>query len=309
MLASSLLQTAVNAYRKAGLSEDSKRTRFEMEAKIVASRAEMAPVTFETIIPAEDMELFLSGIVDPDAAQTLANIAGSFLQRLDELEASIARQEQQAPLAARISQTIIADNRVSAIVGSVDDDPYGRLLRQATIEMSLNDVWLVAALERAIEVHHLTPEHLVGWVGRSGLFDDLTLILEGIGAWYEGDLVKAIHVLVPQVERGLRGIVSSLERPVTKPSRKVPGVSVAIGMGDILYEDEVRSALGPRVTLHLLTIYADPRGFNLRNELAHGLLKAEEIHRGLVAHVVHSMLLLGVWDLLARADKGVAAKP
>jgi lysyl-tRNA synthetase, class I len=44
-------------------------------------------------------------------------------------------------------------------------------------------------------------------------------------------------------------------------------------MGDILYDNDIASKLGllgPNVVLYLLTLHADPRGFNIRNELAHG---------------------------------------
>jgi lysyl-tRNA synthetase, class I len=58
-------------------------------------------------------------------------------------------------------------------------------------------------------------------------------------AWYEGDLVKAVHVLVPQVENGLRSIVGHFGKPVTKPHSTVADVGVAIGMGDILYSEEL----------------------------------------------------------------------
>jgi len=68
--------------------------------------------------------------------------------------------------------------------------------------------------------------------------------MEGVSAWYEQDFVKAVYVLAPQVEKGLRSIVSKLGRPITKHHPKIPGVGVVIGMGDILYSDEIRDALG-----------------------------------------------------------------
>jgi lysyl-tRNA synthetase class 1 len=92
--------------------------------------------------------------------------------------------------------------------------------------------------------------------------------MEGVTAWYDQDFVKAAHVLVPQIEVGLRAIVSQIGKPVTKPHPTIQGVSVAIGMGDMLYTKDVRDALGDDLTIHFLALYADPRGFNLRNDLA-----------------------------------------
>jgi len=160
---------------------------------------------------------------------------------------------------------------------------------------------LDAALERAKERHALTPHHFVGWAARTGLFENLSLLLEGVKAWYEEDWVKAVHVLVPQIELGLRGIVAALGKPITRPHPTVPGVSVAIGMGDILYSKEIAPALGEDLTLHFLAIYADPRGFNLRNDLAHGLLGPERINRGQTVRLIHTLLVFGIWEELAKA--------
>jgi lysyl-tRNA synthetase class 1 len=144
---------------------------------------------------------------------------------------------------------------------------------------------------------------ITGWAGRSGLFDDLTLLMEGVAAWFDQDYVKAVHVLVPQVEKGLRCIASKLNRPITKPHPTLPGVGVAIGMGDILYNEEMRERLGSELTLHFLTLYADPRGFNLRNEVAHGLIGANGIHYAVATRIIHTLLVFGIWEVFSKAPK------
>jgi len=65
-----------------------------------------------------------------------------------------------------------------------------------------------------------------------GLFVDMSLLLEGVAAWERGDHVKAAHVLIPQIERGLRKVADSIGVPITKPHPTIPGTSVAIGMGE-----------------------------------------------------------------------------
>ena len=74
-------------------------------------------------------------------------------------------------------------------------------------------------------------------------------------------------------------------------------------MGDILYSPEVADALGSDITLHCLTLYADPRGFNLRNDMAHGLMSAEQMSSNVAARLIHTLFVLGVWEQLAEARK------
>jgi lysyl-tRNA synthetase class 1 len=124
-----------------------------------------------------------------------------------------------------------------------------------------------------------------------------------VRAWYEGDLIKTVHVLIPQVECGLRGIVAKLGQPVTKAHPTVAGVGIAVGMGDILNADAVREALGPDLTLHFLALYSDPRGFNLRNTVAHGLVRQSAINTSLVRLLILTLLIFGVWKELAAARR------
>jgi lysyl-tRNA synthetase class 1 len=285
------------------MREDSQRVRVLMERKIAQSRELMKAVTFERTISRDDMERFLSEVVVDDLGMTFARIASEFVQRRSDVERQVSELIEQSPLMATISQSIIAEKHVAAKVGSVEDDPFGRLIQQAAQGMSLADIWLVRALDRTLEVHKPRPGHFASWAARTGLFDDLTFLVEGIAAWYDEDFLKAVHVLVPQVEAGLRAIVSKLGKPVTKPHPTVPDVSVAIGMGDILYSKGITAVLGPDITLHFLTLYADPRGFNLRNDIAHGLLRADSMHFALASRVIHTLLLLGVWKELAEARK------
>ncbi|MCS6287332.1 MAG: DUF4209 domain-containing protein [Nitrospira sp.] len=308
MLAASVLQTATNAFHSAGLKDDARRVRVVMEQKIAQSHELLKPISVERTITREDMERFLSEIVVPDAGTTLVRIASEFLNRKAALEEQLKRLSEEAPLMATMPHSIMADHHVAAKVGSVEDDLSGRLIQHAAQSIALGDIYLDAALERAKEKHTLTPHHFVSWAARTGLFENLSLLLEGVKAWYEEDWVKTVHVLVPQIELGLRNIVAALGKPITKPHPTVPGVGVAIGMGDILYSKEIVAALGEDLTLHFLAIYADPRGFNLRNDLAHGLLGSSQINRGQTVRLIHTLLVLGIWDSLAKARKTASAE-
>lgn len=298
LLASSLLNDSFEAYRKAGLLDDAERVRRLMECKVQQSAAEMGEFRQEIRITFEEAEAFKIAIVSDDPAETFARIAVEFLLRRAALEDQIAKQAEVAPLMAMLTQTIIDGDRVVASVGSVEDDPYGRVLRQALMSLRLNTIWLSWAIEAAIERHRFHAGHFTAWVNRAGLFGDGALLAEGLNAWLDGDTVKAMHVLTPQVERGLRALVGASGRPTTKPHPAFKGAHVAVTMGDILYNKETVAAFGPAgddLAVHLAALYADPRGLNLRNDLAHGLMGLTEFHDGNVLWIVHTLILLGLW--------------
>ncbi|MCK1407110.1 DUF4209 domain-containing protein [Bradyrhizobium sp. 76] len=295
MLAAVLLQTATDAYHKAGLKEERDRTRIMMQEKIGAAGENLLAFERKIEIPRDDMEKFVDLIVVDDLATTFVHIAREFLLSRAALEQQVRQSLKEAPLMAHIPATIMADNHVAAKIGSVEDDPFGRVMHQTNFAFQFTRGWLAQAIRRLFEKHEVLPEHFAGWVNRHGLFDDMSLLLEGLRAWEREDHVKAAHVLVPQVEHALRKIADDLGVPVTKAHPAVSEASVVIGMGEILHNEKIAEVLGPDVTLHLQALYTDPRGMNLRNQIAHGLVDAGQFHWHLGNLIVHSLLILGLW--------------
>ncbi len=299
MLAAAHLQNAIDAYGRAGLGEESKRVRIAMQQKIGESKEEMEVVEAEIIIKKDDVENFISKVIADDLGLTFMNLAVQFLPKRKFLEESVKKTAQEAPLMAHISQRIMTDDRVSAIIGPVDEEPFGRVIVEAKFTFSFSDVWLRETFSRLIAKHDVLPEHFVGWANRHRIFDDMGLLLQGVRAWFGRDYVKAVHVLVPQIELALRNIAGQLGKPVTKAHPKVKGASVAINMGDILYSDEITEKLGADLTLYFLSLYADPRGLNVRNQLAHGQLELGSMTEHLARLLIHTLLVLGLWKELA----------
>jgi lysyl-tRNA synthetase, class I len=299
MLASAFLQTAVNEYHLAGLKDEAARARILMQEKIEQSRNEMAKFETAFEVSRDDMEAFLKGIIRDDIGNTFVRIAAEFLPNRKEIHEELKKTAEDAPLQAMMPMSIMDGNQVVATIGSLEDDPFGRIVHQTSMNFGLNDLWLWRALDRSIENFALQPEHFVSWANRLELFDDVSLLIEGVEAWHRADFVKATHVLVPQIERGLRNIVAKLGKPVTKRHPALPNVSVVLGMGDIVNSKEIADALGPDLTLYFSALYADPRGRNLRNDLAHGKFAFSQAREATVRWLLHTLLVFGIWDQLA----------
>jgi hypothetical protein len=129
----------------------------------------------------------------------------------------------------------------------------------------------------------------------------MPFIREGLTAWFAGDHVKTVHVLVPQVESALRDLLAALGGVVTKPDRH--GGSQKIFLGEVL-ADEKFAQVPEAIRFHMQVLYQDSRGMNVRNELAHGILAFEVLGLGLANIVVHSIVLIGTFRLEPAADAG-----
>lgn len=298
MLASMVYQTSMDAYRQAGLRADEARLLSLIEKANLDSIDQMAPIEYRREIPKEEVETFIAGIVGKTKEETLHQLARAFLIHVSDIEATMARMTKSSPLLAMIQQTKLDGERIVAHIGSVEDDPVGRTIHHAQEAMGLSTPWLGWTMHAAMERQGLTAADFVEWMNRAGVFRDETLLTDGVEAWLAEDYLKAIHILVPQVEAGFRTMVGKCGRPTTKAHPQMPQARMVITMGEILFHKDTPEALGPEgndLVLHMRALYVDPRGHNLRNDVAHGLLERKDIHAGIMLWVIHSLMLIGAW--------------
>ena len=297
MLASSVLQTSMDAYHAVGDQAEANRILALIEKANEASIAQMTKHEHRVEIPKEEVEKFLAEIVVESKDETFRRIAGEFLISRTDIESSLKESAKSSPLQAMISRTKLQGNRVVANIGSVDDDPIGRLIDHAAEWQGLNIAFLSWAMDHAIERHELGPTDFAEYINRTTLFGDGRLLAEGMGAWFAKDYVKAVHVLVPQIEVGLRTLMGLGGRPTTKPHPQMKQARMVVTFGEMLTPETeaVLGKHGPDIVLHFRALYADPRGRNFRNEIAHGLAPIDSIGPGIMLWIVHSLLLLGAW--------------
>jgi hypothetical protein len=298
MLASTVLQTSMDAYRQAGMPADAERILRLIEKSNVESIAQMTRHEHRQEIPAEVVEQFLAHVIADTKEETFHRLACEFLTIRAKMEEALKESEKSSPLATIIPRTKLKGDRVVAHIGSLWEDPIGHLIDETNMYLALTTPWLGWAMDRAKERHALEASDFEGWANRTGLFGDGVLLREGIAAWMAADYLKAAHMLVPQVEAGFRALVGRCGRPTTKSHPQMPQARMVITMGEILFNEETAPALGthgPDIVLHFRTLYADPRGHNLRNDLAHGLASPGSLHAGIMLWVVQSLLLLGAW--------------
>lgn len=293
MLAAHVLPEAVEQYRACGRNADARRVQRLLETKIGEANGQMGQFEHAQQIPKEQMDAWLDEQADGGPSDALKRIALGFQTSEQTTRDQIAEGARQAPLFTMLRKTIHDEKHIAGEVGSPDDDELGTLVFNADRHRQLSTFWLYHALNHVVEIYALDAQSLVDRMNHSGLFEaDTALLKRGVQAWLDADDVLAAHVLVAQIERAIRQLMDRIGQPVTKPHREVPGVSQAIGIGDVLRDAAFVSRYGQDLKLHLTVLYADPRGWNLRNRVAHGLLPAAHIEGGMTSWLIQTLLLL-----------------
>ena len=279
-------------YRQVGLREDAERVRVLLERRAKAVIGEMKPLRIEVPIDRERIERGIAERLDvryPIVA----------LYRLGEWCLPSPRSlkkllDEGEFMAHRIMPTEIIGHMGLPVgmIGTYDEDEEGHIVMRVAEQMNFNAMVFLSGIEdwkRKFELGGLpdTPS-----IFDCSLIpaDRVSLYREGMSAFDAEDYVKCIHDLVPQVENSLRELLKLLEVSETKTDDE--GSVELKNMNDVLHEPRVREALDEKLWTFLKVLYADKRGINLRNFVAHGIAPVEAFNRINAGLVVQSVVLL-----------------
>ena len=256
------------------------------------SMGEMKGVGVSFTIPREDIEAAYSALTSGSAEDALLAFADAFLPRKDDIEAQLRDLAERAPLLSRISIKKTDDQGRNVVsIGSVESDLDGRVIHEVSEHMTTSAPLVRALLSKATTGLPLTVELLMTQVRASPIFAEerYAIIEQGLRSLLDGQHLAAVHILIPQIEAGIRRLAELISVP-TQRRNKQGGVDFR--MLDELLRD-VAPVLGEDQSLYLRVLLSDRRGWNLRNEVCHGLLLAGAFGPTMSDRVLHVFLLLG----------------
>jgi hypothetical protein len=296
LVAMGWLQDVYATYVQFGMKDEAESLQIAAKDKGKDAEKQMVHHSFSVEIPAEDVERVLEEMTADDLESTLSRISINFCPRIDELKEQLKDLKKNAKLLSMVSQSTLDDQQVTARVGSVDDDPEGRLMLQMGQNLQFMATILGSTIDQTREKYDFSADSMRAFLSQSELFDDsrLPLIEHAINAYLADDHVTAIHVLVPQIEAALRKLLPILGKPTNKHRRSDTGVMVEKTLNDILEsEPAVTKFFGEDFVFYLRMFLCDPRGQNVRNRMSHGLMEPDQFHRGISDRLLHVIWSLG----------------
>ena len=199
-----------------------------------------------------------------------------------------------APLQAFIAHTIVdSEGRPLATIGSVEEDLEGRIVRQISQELQFEIPFLRAILEEMQKAKSLTVESTLDHVFVAPVFRETrrSLIERGLAAYWGNESHVAVHLLIPQIEAALQDLLGRLGGHIYHPKR---GGLLLKGMDEILREKPIRDAVTEEVSTYFRVLFTDPRGWNLRNNVMHGLVDRNQFGFAMADRVLHALLVLAM---------------
>lgn len=258
------------------LAEAGKKTLGEMKAHSVEINLEDMAAEAEKHIAGRTREDGFFGFVlllapqDPKKLreETLASMRDSPLRTTIDAAMYDAAGRK---IGIRPSATGDPAQQEAAIEGFMEE--HGRFHRLVALMGAI-----APAMRQLLSEHELDQEILETLIGDSLLIPEgrRPLFLRGVAAGFSWDFSTALHLLVPQVENGLRHVLES--HGIVPRNVDAMGIEEVWSYERILSHPKISELLGASMAYELESLLVGRLGPNFRNLIAHGLLSPDALN-------------------------------
>jgi len=245
-------------------------------------------------IPAEKMNEYVTRMIDGTLEEVLERILIQYIPQQKQVREQLYELSKGAPVSFLFS-TQIHDHqgRHVATIGSLEIDENGHIIAQMSQNMQITAVFLREVMTKLINKFKLTEDELVNYLYKSPAFDTLKtgIIQLGLKSYLKNDHLVAIHLLIPQIEDILRRILEAIGGTVLKKSRGGSGFHFKT-LDELLRDEQLVAVFGEDVMLYFRVVLTDQRGWNLRNDVCHGITPQSAFGSAMADRIVHILLCL-----------------
>ena len=137
-----------------------------------------------------------------------------------------------------------------------------------------------------------------------------TIIMRGLYAGMQGDMLTAIHFLIPQIEDSIRYVLQQVGVIAAKLDDR--GTQEEYNLNKILretkYTEPLAKTFGEDLLFDLRGLLIEPYGSNLRNDMAHGLIGHDTFYSTSCYYLWWLALRLYAWPALVHSEADVSSE-
>ncbi|UUM26097.1 DUF4209 domain-containing protein [Acinetobacter colistiniresistens] len=204
-----------------------------------------------------------------------------------------AKLISQFPLTAIFGSTIVdTSGRPTAKIENDDEEgiAFTEMKKIIILGSGLFDLFLKELLRK----NNKSSQDVVDYIHKSPLFipENKEILFKGIDAYLKEDHITSVHLLVPQIESAFRNAVEYSGGNVLRENR-FDGFNYQT-LDGLINNDNIKELFhdDSETIFYFRSVLSEPRGLNIRNDVCHGILRADDINFSHSLLVVHVILLL-----------------
>lgn len=261
-------------------------------------KSEMKPISGSINIGKKEIDEYINTFIECNLEDALNNIVVRNIPIKNSVKDQLNDLSKTAPMVYLFSKSISDEKgRVVATVGSYLDDLDGNIIYLMSQNMSSTSFLLNELIKSFIAKFKISDEILLQQLFKSPVFRDekREIIRKGLETYFNNDHLVALHVLVPQFEDALRNLIEMCEGSVFKINRT--GGFHYKTLDEILRDPIIENIFDENMSLYFRVLFTDPRGWNIRNNLCHGIGNADNFGKMFSDRVIHAFMCLSLLRL------------
>lgn len=304
LLAIGWLERVLDKYDKFGMTEDKERVLREMKKRGKTVKDEMKEISGEVKVSKDDMDKLIDDVCSGSPEEALSKLIFHFMPSIESAKDLCDHIKKNCVFLSFIETTLIRDGNIEARIGSVQEDEVGHLLQNMSQQISMHSAFISFVLKEIKSRNVVTTDDFLSFIKQSPLVGDgeIDILKEGIIAHFAGSYIASVHMLVPQCERLIRNMAGLIGVVTTKHKARNNTIQEK-NLNDLLSDELFKKVVPENLRLYLLCFLADPRGLNVRNNVAHGLLTSGAFSEQLSGQLIYCLLLCSILRLEKKEEK------
>ncbi len=280
------------------LQDQAERVRIKIAKCGSGIKKELSCITHEMSISKAEIEQIVNSTLCNDSVeQTLMNIAIGYIPDKEREKDVLDRLVKKAPLTYLMTRGVYDERgRTRNVIKGINDDLESHLIMHIATTMRIGSAFLMLVIDEGIQRELLSAESIKNYISMYPILrEEKRIILnKGIEAYFNGDYLVALHLLVPQIEDAIRELAEINGQCVLQPKKGGDGYQLRL-LDDLLRDSRIVELMTPNMANYFRILYTDSRGWNMRNDICHGIAMPKNLDRMAADRVLHSLLCLGLF--------------
>ncbi len=264
----------------------------ELQQNSISLSKELTKTDFAYEIPKQKIFSLTEQMTSGSFDEVIVIFLFSFIPDKNKSEKELLHKVSKDPLFYVISnQFLDYKGRPSSKVGGIESDFNSHLIQRIYGSLNSSHTIIHFFIQKAIMKKLFNVNAILNYIKSCPFFesDRLSIIERGLRAYFEGDLVIFMHLIVPQIENAIRNVVEMSGRSTIRHQKHNNGFELKT-FNELLLDDAIVRVDGGSLSLYLRVLFTEQQGWNLRNTICHGIATQSFFNQPAADRVFHALL-------------------
>ena len=269
--------------------------------------SELKLTEYSVPLDRDRINAFLDAALEGSDCDVLLFFLYQYIPKIEEEKHRLKEGAEKAPLLDLVSTfTIDSSGNTISRVGVGPDAERQKLYFFMYESMRFTIPFMHLHITKMKEQGKMTTESMMELIKDSELIteDHKEIVRRGLDAYMAEDHLVCCHLLIPQLEAAIRRLFALNGANIMRAKKNPDEGNEYISLDGLLGSNEAVACMGEDIANYFRNVLTDQYGWNIRNQVSHGLLATDNFNFGMADRVVHAFLLLGMFKKKEQNNKG-----